>query len=332
MTDDYPVVPAELIVSGSNNTDAAMTSDLDQFLKKDQADKSLVGNAMAAKHWLEHNGILPAVALPQSVKKARMKKTRKTAENDQSTSTPKKKMRTASDVIKRIQWQEELKSEDFTVGYLDRFLGMQEKEFGAFSWDDIAAVDDYAVLSIPKHRIQYFKYRGMVIWDKTLRLDNVFGSTGSGITLLSLLGDADSNSSGVLDTSGQQAECVCVPDNGEDASSEEQSDDEEDGVLVTVASSQKTEPIPSSKAKPQQLKSPLIPPLPQRQQRGGRPNYFLCQRITSPAIVKGILEVQSMIAKAAPAFSSCFSDPTSLHITLCTLALNDESQVIIFCC
>jgi len=324
MTGDYPDIPAELIVSGSNSADDATISRLDQFLKSDdQTDKSLVDRAIAARQWLEDNGILPAVALPQSTKKQKVKKNRKTAETDETTSIPKKKMRTASDVIRRIQWQKELKSEDFTVGYLDRFLGVQEKEFGAFSWDDIATVDDYAVFAIPKHRIQYFKYRGTMIWDKASRVDNVFGSTGSGITLLSFVTDPDA--SVVEDLSAQQAENVCAPDNGEDSSSEEHSDDEDDGVIVTVTSSEKTVPVPCSATK---LERPVMPPLPQKQQKKRRPNYFVCQRVTTPAITKGVEEVQSKIMKVAPAFSRCFVDPASLHMTLCTLALDDESLVM----
>lgn len=38
-------------------------------------------------------------------------------------------------------------------------------------------------LAIPKHRINYFKYKNEIIWNKINRLDNVFGSTGSNITV-----------------------------------------------------------------------------------------------------------------------------------------------------
>ena len=326
MTDDYPDTPAELIVSGSNTADDSMTSHLDQFLKnEDQTNRSLVCLATAAKQWLEDNGVLPAVAVPQSsTKKSKVKKNQKPTDSDQGTATPKKKMRTADDVIKRIQWQQGLKSEDFTVGYLDRFLGVQEKEFGAFSWDDIATVDDYAVLAIPKHRIQYFKYRGNVIWDKASRLDNVFGSTGSDVTLSSFV--ADPNTSVVQENlTGQQGESVCVLDIGEDSSSDDDAEDEDDGITVTVASAEKSQRVSYSSAN---LEHPVVPPLPQQQQKRRRPNYFVCQRITNPAIIKGIEEIQSKIVKAAPAFSSCFVDPTTLHMTICTLALDTESQVI----
>jgi len=255
MTGDYPSTPAELIVIGSNTVDDSVTSCLDQFLKtEDQTNKSLVCRATAAEQWLEDNGVLPAVAVPQSTKKPKVEKNQKQTESDQETAAPKKKMRTADDVIKRIQWQQELNSEDFTVGYLDRFLGVQEKEFGAFSWDDIATVDDYAVLAVPKHRIQYFKYCGKVIWHKTMRLDNVFGSTGSGVTLSSFV--TDSNTFVVQeDLTGQPAESVCATD----CSIDDDSEDKGDNVSVTVESSEKTESVPCSTAN---LEHPVIPPLP----------------------------------------------------------------------
>jgi len=280
-------------------------------------------HAVAAEQWLEANGILPAAAVPPSMKKSLSNTTKKQKpiDSDQASATPKKKMRTAEDVIKRIRWQQELRLEDFSVGYLDRFLGVQEKEFGAFSWDDISTVDDYAVLAIPKHRIQYFKYRGNVIWDKASRLDNVFGSTGSGVTLLSLVANPDSS---VVE--GQLSETVRAPGIGEDSSSD---DEDDDGVTVTLASSEKTQsqPVSSSAAKLQPY--PVTAPLPrQHQQKKQRPNYFVCQRITNLAIIKGVEEIQSKIAKTSPAFSSCFVDPMTLHMTICTLALDTESQVI----
>jgi len=319
----YPDTPAELIVSDSNTVSESMTSRLDHFLRiESQSSRSLVCRAVAAKQWLEDHRVLPAVAGPQSAKKSsKATKKQKPVENDDGSAAPKKKMRTAEDVIKRIRWQQGLKSEDFSVGYLDRFLGVQEKEFGAFSWDDIATLDDYAVLAIPKHRIQYFKYRGNVIWDKPSRLDNVFGSTGSGITLMSFVADPSTSA-----VEMPLAESVRAPDVGEDTSSDD--NDEDDGVTVTLASSGQARPEPAVSYSAANLQRTVLAPLPQRQQKRRRPNYFVCQRITSPAIIKGVEEIQSKIVKAAPAFSSCFVDPTSLHMTICTLALDTDSQVI----
>lgn len=107
--------------------------------------------------------------------------------NIQKESCPSKKkppMKTASDVISRIIWDDELQPKDFVVGYLDRFTGIMEKGFGEFSWEDLASVDHFVDLAIPRHRIQYFKYLGEIVWDKRERIDKVFGSTGSKETIL----------------------------------------------------------------------------------------------------------------------------------------------------
>lgn len=99
-------------------------------------------------------------------------------------------MKTATDVINRIQWDEKLNPEDFTVGYLDRFLGIIENSFSSFDWEDITSVDQ-TILAIPRHRIQYFKYHDDIVWDKNKRLDCVFGSTGSGQTILDIIHQND---------------------------------------------------------------------------------------------------------------------------------------------
>ncbi|XP_066949743.1 leukocyte receptor cluster member 9-like [Macrobrachium rosenbergii] len=99
-------------------------------------------------------------------------------------------MKTAGDVRKRIQWDSDLRKEYFVVGYLDRFTGVVEKPFTAFTWEHLAAVD-IDQFSIPQHRIQYFKYRGVKVWDKNERVDNVFGSTGSNVTIQNVMQEVD---------------------------------------------------------------------------------------------------------------------------------------------
>ena len=52
-----------------------------------------------------------------------------------------KSMKTAFDVIKRIQWDEMLPAECFTIGYLDRFTGIVEDPFTKFSsWGKIVSL------------------------------------------------------------------------------------------------------------------------------------------------------------------------------------------------
>lgn len=101
-----------------------------------------------------------------------------------SGSKKKPPMKTAGDVISRIQWDEELSPKDFVVGYLDRFIGIVEKDFTDLSWENLASVDHFVDLAIPRHRIQYFKYHGEIVWDKREGIDRVFGSTGSNETIL----------------------------------------------------------------------------------------------------------------------------------------------------
>ncbi|KAJ7313960.1 hypothetical protein JRQ81_005797 [Phrynocephalus forsythii] len=109
-----------------------------------------------------------------------------TERSTQFTGSKKPAMKTAEDVISRLLWDPQVPAERFSVGYLDRFLGIMEQPFYAFSWEDLTSAGP-GVLAIPKHRIQYFKYRDRVVWDKTSRTDDVFGSTGSGRTILEVI-------------------------------------------------------------------------------------------------------------------------------------------------
>nr|CAB3260711.1 uncharacterized protein LOC100175594 [Phallusia mammillata] len=98
-------------------------------------------------------------------------------------------MKTAHDVINRVKWDESLSPDEFCVGYTDRFDGLVEKPFADFNWDiDIAGVGP-DIFCIPQHRIQYFKRNDRVVWDKSKRLDNVFGSTKGCVKIHDLNGE-----------------------------------------------------------------------------------------------------------------------------------------------
>jgi len=91
-------------------------------------------------------------------------------------------MRTADDVISRILWDTPAEAEHFVVGYVDRFLGMLERPFSEFNWDTDPCDCDYtSELALPRHRIQYFVFRGQRVWDRNSRTDRVFGSTGQSL-------------------------------------------------------------------------------------------------------------------------------------------------------
>ncbi|XP_030250311.1 leukocyte receptor cluster member 9 isoform X1 [Sparus aurata] len=94
----------------------------------------------------------------------------------------KPRMRTADDVISRILWDASADSSEFVVGYVDRFLGVLERPFNDFNWDTNPCDCDYSTeLALPRHRIQYFTYRGHRVWDRHSRTDRVFGSTGQSL-------------------------------------------------------------------------------------------------------------------------------------------------------
>jgi uncharacterized protein (UPF0248 family) len=104
--------------------------------------------------------------------------------------TKKSSMKTADDVISRIEWDNQLDKRYFRVGYTDRFLGLQEKPFSDFDFKvDLSTVSDRHsnILAIPKHRIQYFKYHNEIIWDKETRTDLMFGSTGNQQTIYDVI-------------------------------------------------------------------------------------------------------------------------------------------------
>ncbi|XP_003127477.2 leukocyte receptor cluster member 9 [Sus scrofa] len=108
-------------------------------------------------------------------------------------------LRTAAAVIQRIRWDPRLDPADFSVGYIDRFLGVREEPFLSFCWDEPLAALGPGVLAVPQHRVRYFRFRGSLVWDRASRTDLVFGSglaTGRGPTILDALDGGDAHETG----------------------------------------------------------------------------------------------------------------------------------------
>lgn len=82
------------------------------------------------------------------------------------------KLRTASDVMNRLKWDSAMDSNDYIVGYLDRFTGERERALG--QWKSEQTDEEF----IPQHRILYFKRKsdGVLVWERASRTDEVFGS------------------------------------------------------------------------------------------------------------------------------------------------------------
>jgi uncharacterized protein (UPF0248 family) len=89
------------------------------------------------------------------------------------------KLRPAEDVISRLRWDPSFDTNDFVVGYVDRFVG--EKEVPISLWKSEQTDEEF----IPMHRVLYFKRRsdGQRVWDRKKRIDLIFntGATASGV-------------------------------------------------------------------------------------------------------------------------------------------------------
>lgn len=97
-------------------------------------------------------------------------------------------MKTAKDVINRLKWDEQLKNENFIVGYEDRFQGIIEVPVWCLNWeDDIAATGPDDKLAIPEHRIQHFKWNSEIVWERITRTDYMFGSTEKGCDIVEFI-------------------------------------------------------------------------------------------------------------------------------------------------
>lgn len=83
-------------------------------------------------------------------------------------------LRPAGDILNRLRWDPSIDSSDYLVGYEDRFVGICE--VGIDKWKSEQTDEKF----IPQHRIVYFKRKsdGVVVWDRTTRRDEIFGSGG----------------------------------------------------------------------------------------------------------------------------------------------------------
>ena len=88
-----------------------------------------------------------------------------------------------TDVINRIIWDSNFDSEQYLIGYEDRFNGRLEASLG--SWKRDLTDEEF----IPQHRIIYIKREtdGEIVWDKRRRIDKVFLSGNSAFSWLSFL-------------------------------------------------------------------------------------------------------------------------------------------------
>ena len=218
-------------------------------------------------------------------------------------------MKTAMDVVSRILWDECLPQHCFVIGYLDRHLGVIEKNFTAFSWEDISSVD-YNTLAIPKHRIQYFLYQGIKVWEKKSRLDNVFGSTGSGKTIYDIKAKQKEDAA-----SGAASGAKEDPAKNSDSHS-----DDDDDIEINLGNQDSDDNDEVSD----------MTELTEREKywcKKSRPTHFLCLRITDPEVKRNIAATHAPINEVNPDYEDCLIPAERLHVTLACLGLDTQEQV-----
>ncbi|PGH28262.1 hypothetical protein AJ80_00153 [Polytolypa hystricis UAMH7299] len=117
-----------------------------------------------------------AISEALEVKRSKKNKLITTNTNTNSAPVSARKLRPASDILNRLRWDPHLDSADYIVGYEDRFLGT--RELALDRWKTEQTDEEF----IPLHRVAYFKRKvdGVVVWDRSQRRDEIFGSGVSG--------------------------------------------------------------------------------------------------------------------------------------------------------
>uniref|UniRef100_A0A3Q2Z8R5 Leukocyte receptor cluster member 9 n=1 Tax=Hippocampus comes TaxID=109280 RepID=A0A3Q2Z8R5_HIPCM len=267
-----------------------------------------------------------------SKKKANRNKTAKAKENEAkghfdwmfpSNVNKKPRMRTADDVISRILWDPSADASQFVVGYVDRYLGVLERPFCDFNWDTNPCDCDYATeLALPRHRIQYFTYRGHRVWDRHSRTDRVFGSTGQ--SLAPPFGGEEECT---------DAENTHLQDDKHSEMNARTSESAQAGQASTkiqlyvtcVASHSSCHGIVSHFHAPESLKQ-------SEENRGRRPpkkkpTHFITFRANTPAILASFQQLQEEVSALLPSSAPHWQASASLHVTLCLLVLRGPAEV-----
>ncbi|KAF0297942.1 Leukocyte receptor cluster member 9 [Amphibalanus amphitrite] len=181
------------------------------------------------------------------------------------------------------------------------FLGVVEKPFSSFTWGDLPW-QEYDVLAIPQHRIQYFTYRGVRVWDKASRLDAVFGSAGTTEDIEVAMTRIDAQVE--EERQRRAAEARLAPADGEWFSD---SDDEDD---IQVDLQPAVTPAPAAGVPEEE-----------------RSTHFLAVRVNSEEVRAAAERVQASVVRHDPSLGACAMRPALMHVTICMLRVQDTEAV-----
>lgn len=122
---------------------------------------------------IELKNYLNIALTPQQVEEIKNKKNspkleRNKEEAGEEGDEKKARLTTSNEIYDRIIHDSTMDEELFVIGYLDRFTGIKETEFKKFV---TLEKELYYNSSVPFHRVQYFKYKGILVWDRETRLN-----------------------------------------------------------------------------------------------------------------------------------------------------------------
>ncbi len=224
------------------------------------------------------------------------------------------RLRPVMETIHRIIHDPGLPEACFVFGYLDRFVGILERQVAGANWGDIALLDlkNKREMAVPKHRIQYIKCNGCIVWDKRPESRTDLFWSGRGIHAL-----LDEQLDAGLWDDGPRAPVAAREDPTASAAAASQGQDK----WAHKKKSKRAPAAAAGRAGPVQRR-----PASSLASHPDRPNCFVCVRLTSDAVRTFAHRVQTAIVSSNPILAEACTPLRALHITLATVrcATNDE--------
>lgn len=194
-------------------------------------------------------------------------------------------MTTAGDVSKKIQSNANHQLY-FTVGYKNQFGEDVEKPFTSFYRDQLPYVGE--------NTVQYFKYKGIKVWDKVEGFDHVFGSAGRYIELEEKVNEIED---GLL-----KRALAFIPD-------DEESDEDNFVILGGGGYGQGLADSFSASSKP-------------------KATHFLCIKVKNDQVKSVAAKVKERIIQEEPDLLNCAMPNERLHVTLVRVHCNAQDAII----